>query len=349
MIARSAQLGRKTALTMFADWTDRIAAGEVPPVPPRPEGIERNLVLTLWEWGGPATFAHDELSTDKRNPTANANGPIYGVDWGNDGFLTLDPNTHTATEVRIPVLDPTRAAGQTPGHAEAVAVLGQRALLVRSCHHEPCRDGQQRARLDVVAFSPARESAGFLRRPSVGDARAAADELPAGAVLRPADEAVSSRSTSASTLTTCSSRQRCRRNALRQRRLQRRDRLGQHSGPRGNGRRGRGARLVHAVFRSERRRQDRSRCGPLCVRALAGSPEACSRVLQVPKAIFYSVIAHPTDGSIWGAVPGPDAGAHRAHRPEDLRLRRSTSRRSTIQRSTSTATRRAASTSTPTA
>ena len=97
---------------MFADWTDRIAAGEVPPAPPRPEGIERNLVLTLWEWGGPATFAHDELSTDKRNPTANANGPIYGVDWGNDGFLTLDPAEHTATEVRIPVLDPTVPPGK---------------------------------------------------------------------------------------------------------------------------------------------------------------------------------------------------------------------------------------------
>ena len=30
--------------------------------------------------------------------------------------------------------------------------------------------------------------------------------------------------------------------------------------------------------------------------------------LQIPKAIFYSVIAHPTDGSIWGAVPGPMPG-----------------------------------------
>jgi hypothetical protein len=105
MIGAINGLGRKAALTMFADWTDRIAAGELPPVPPRPQGRERNLVLTLWEWGGPATFAHDELSSDKRNPRANANGPIYGVDWGNDGFLTLDPNTHTATEVRIPVRD----------------------------------------------------------------------------------------------------------------------------------------------------------------------------------------------------------------------------------------------------
>ena len=98
-------LGREAGLSAFADWTDRIAAGELPPTPPRPQGLERNLVLTLWEWGGPATFAHDELSTDKRNPTANAYGPIYGPDWGNDGFLTVDPVNNTATERRIPVLE----------------------------------------------------------------------------------------------------------------------------------------------------------------------------------------------------------------------------------------------------
>src|SRR5579884_175504 len=35
---------------MFADWTDRIAAGALPAAtPPRPEGLERNIVLTLWD------------------------------------------------------------------------------------------------------------------------------------------------------------------------------------------------------------------------------------------------------------------------------------------------------------
>jgi len=105
-------LGRARGLEMFANWTDRIAAGEVPPAPPRPKGLERNLVLTMWDWGGPATFAHDELATDKRNPTANAYGPIYGVDWGNDGFLTLDTLEHTAKETRIPVLDPKTPPGK---------------------------------------------------------------------------------------------------------------------------------------------------------------------------------------------------------------------------------------------
>ena len=111
-------LGRARGLQMYADWTDRIGAGEVPPAPPRPQGLERNLVLTMWDWGGPATFAHDELTTDKRNPTANAYGPIYGVDWGNDGFLTIDPLEHTATEQRIPVLDPK----VPPGKAQSMPV-----------------------------------------------------------------------------------------------------------------------------------------------------------------------------------------------------------------------------------
>jgi hypothetical protein len=112
MISAVNALGRQAGLTAFADWTDRIEAGALPPAPPRPEGLERNIVLTLWEWGGPATFAHDELSTDKRNPTANAYGPIYGPDWGNDDFLQVDPIANSATARRIPVLDPDTPPGK---------------------------------------------------------------------------------------------------------------------------------------------------------------------------------------------------------------------------------------------
>src|SRR5882672_1741981 len=73
MTAALNRLGKERALALFADWTDRIAAGEVPPQPPRPEGVERNLVLTLWDWGTPTSYIHDEIATDKRNPTVNAN------------------------------------------------------------------------------------------------------------------------------------------------------------------------------------------------------------------------------------------------------------------------------------
>ncbi|RPI48385.1 MAG: carboxypeptidase regulatory-like domain-containing protein, partial [Acidobacteria bacterium] len=54
--------GRRRALEMFADWTDRIAGGEVPPAPPRPRGIERNIVITQWDWADPKAYLHDSVS-----------------------------------------------------------------------------------------------------------------------------------------------------------------------------------------------------------------------------------------------------------------------------------------------
>src|SRR4029077_17753890 len=39
MINGLGQLGPERALPMFADWTDRIAAGELPSTPPRPQGV----------------------------------------------------------------------------------------------------------------------------------------------------------------------------------------------------------------------------------------------------------------------------------------------------------------------
>jgi len=70
-------MGKDRALAMFADWTDRIAKGELPPAPPRPQGLERNVVITQWDWADPKAYLHDEVSTDRRNPTLNANGLIY--------------------------------------------------------------------------------------------------------------------------------------------------------------------------------------------------------------------------------------------------------------------------------
>src|SRR5262249_57498084 len=63
----------------FGDWTDRIAKGEVPKhKPSRPQGVERNVVVTAWEWSTPDKYLHDLISSDRRKPTVNANGPLYG-------------------------------------------------------------------------------------------------------------------------------------------------------------------------------------------------------------------------------------------------------------------------------
>ncbi len=101
------RLGRRRALEMFADWTDRIEGGDTPPAPPRPSGIERNVVITLWDWADRTAYLHDEVSTDRRDPTVNANGPIYGaLEQSADYVPVLDPMSHAASQVPLTVRDP---------------------------------------------------------------------------------------------------------------------------------------------------------------------------------------------------------------------------------------------------
>ena len=84
---------------LFADWTDRIAEGELPfAKPARPQGIERNVVITMWDWGSPTAYLHDAVSTDRRNPRVNANGKIYG-------------SPEDSTDI-MPVLDPVDQHGE---------------------------------------------------------------------------------------------------------------------------------------------------------------------------------------------------------------------------------------------
>jgi len=109
------RLDPKRATELFADWTDRIAAGELPhSQPQRPQGVERNVVITLWDWAGPKDYLHDEISTDKRNPRVNSNGLIYGTpEESRDLFPVLDPVKHKATQVKMPVRDPNTPSSKT--------------------------------------------------------------------------------------------------------------------------------------------------------------------------------------------------------------------------------------------
>ena len=104
--------GRERALAMFSDWTDRIAAGEIPKTaPPRPQGIERNIVITMWDWADPKAYLHDVVSTDRRNPTLNANGLLYGaLELSADYLPVLDPVGHEAGRVPLTVRDPNTPA-----------------------------------------------------------------------------------------------------------------------------------------------------------------------------------------------------------------------------------------------
>ena len=112
MMGGLTQLGPQRASAEFADWTTRIAKGELPAeAPPRPQGLERNVVITQWDWADPKSYLHDEISTDKRNPTVNANGLIYGSPEESRDYLpVLDPVHNTIAQVKTPFRD-----SDTPG------------------------------------------------------------------------------------------------------------------------------------------------------------------------------------------------------------------------------------------
>ena len=124
------RLDAPLAFKLFGDWTDRIAAGELPfAQPTRPQGIERNVVLTLWDWSRPTAYLHDEISTDRRKPTVNANGKLYGTTEESTDFIPiLDPEHNTATRSETPGARSQYAVleGRSDG---PVAVLGRGADL----------------------------------------------------------------------------------------------------------------------------------------------------------------------------------------------------------------------------
>jgi hypothetical protein len=106
----------------FGDWTDRVAKGELPKhKPQRPQGEERNIVVTTWDWSQPDKYLHDLISSDRRKPTVNAYGKLYGSpEYSTDMMPILDPKTHTVTYFKMPVRDPGMPLSLGPGHAASL-------------------------------------------------------------------------------------------------------------------------------------------------------------------------------------------------------------------------------------
>jgi hypothetical protein len=102
-----AELGGMVLLEHLGEWTDRIAAGELPAhKPERPRGLERNVVATIRDWADPRSYLHDLVSTDRRNPRVNAYGRLYGSpEFSTDRFPILDPEKNVATTFTAGVRD----------------------------------------------------------------------------------------------------------------------------------------------------------------------------------------------------------------------------------------------------
>jgi hypothetical protein len=154
-------LGRERALRVFANWSDRIAAGEVPPPPPRPRGVEQNVVITLWDWFDQYAFVHDTVSTDKRNPIVNPNGLVYSVGrFRSPDVNWVDPVRHTVGAVAAPIRDadtpftnPQTVDVPSPYWGEQLIWTGKASL------HNPMMDHRGRLWLTHAIRHPANNPA----------------------------------------------------------------------------------------------------------------------------------------------------------------------------------------------
>jgi hypothetical protein len=150
-------VGRRRTLQALADWTDRIAGGELPPAPRRPQGLERNVVISMWDWSDQYSFVHDTVSTDKRNPTVNANGLVYSVGrFRAPDVIWVDPSRHTSRAIEAPIRDadtpftnPQTMTVPSPYWGEEIIWTGKASL------HNPMMDHRGRIWLTHNFRNPA--------------------------------------------------------------------------------------------------------------------------------------------------------------------------------------------------
>ena len=140
---------------LYPAWTDRVLAGAVPKEPPRPRGVERNLVISLWDWGAVNGFVHDQAPADRRNPVVPPGTLIYGPAQSHDMLVWFDPVHHREGSMKIPTRDTDLPSGAarwpgrsvSPGSAEkgaaAVPLLARRGNLERGVGATKRPDGRQ--------------------------------------------------------------------------------------------------------------------------------------------------------------------------------------------------------------
>ena len=124
MLGQLTNLG-PLSFELYGEWTDRIAKGELPHTrPQRPQGVERNIVVTLRDWMNEKQYLHDLIASDRRYPTVNANGPLFGSpEYSSDEIPILDPVKNVATVFKAPVRDAEMPLSLGPGHAAALDPL----------------------------------------------------------------------------------------------------------------------------------------------------------------------------------------------------------------------------------
>jgi hypothetical protein len=141
----------------LAEWTERVAKGELPhATPTRPRGVERNIVATVRDWSSPQFYMHDLSGTDRRKPTVNGYGKLYGApELSTDEFPILDPKANTATVLHAPVQDPkTPSTHETPPTQPSAYWDNEAIWDSKANAHNPMLDAQGRVWYTAVVRAP---------------------------------------------------------------------------------------------------------------------------------------------------------------------------------------------------
>ena len=188
-----ARIGPDKAVELYADWTDRIAAGELPSSKPeRPQGIERNVVITMWDWGTKGMYLHDAHRERQVRPDRQRQRPDLRIAGGKlrpgagDRSRQEHVHDHQASLSR-----PADAFDQDQ-HGRTFGVLGRRGGLGQP-HQHPQSDDRRRRPGVVHGEDQARGKPGVLQEglgPPVGEARATRHLRAPALVLRSQDPEV---------------------------------------------------------------------------------------------------------------------------------------------------------------
>jgi hypothetical protein len=171
----------------LADWTERVAKGELPDAKPtRPQGVERNIVVTLRDWHNDKQYLHDLIASDRRYPTVNAYGPVYGqCEHACNDMPILDPIKNVATNFVLPTT-PDMPLALGPGNAGSIKILGPSAYWgeeniwdSRANNHNSMFDRKGRIWLAATGHKP--DNPDFCKK---GSSHPSAVEFPLNATNR---------------------------------------------------------------------------------------------------------------------------------------------------------------------
>lgn len=152
---------RGVPMKYLSEWTDRVAAGETPAnKPARPSGIERNIVATVRDWLNDKAYLHDLSGTDRRDPTINGYGKLYGApELSTDEVPIFDPTRNEATTYKVQARDANTPTTHTDAVVARSPYWGDEAIWDSKANiHNPMLDKKGRVWLTArirAAANPA--------------------------------------------------------------------------------------------------------------------------------------------------------------------------------------------------